>query len=144
MPADNKPLPLVFDAPRRAMPPRHLADMSLEQSRDVVTELGLPAFRAKQIANQYYGRLVGDPATMTDLPAGARGGVAEALFPRLLEPLRQIACDAGDTRKTLWRLHDGSTVESVLMVIRTATRCASPLRRGAVWPVRSAPPARAD
>lgn len=97
------------------MPPRHLADMSLEQSRDVVTELGLPAFRAKQIANQYYGRLVGDPATMTDLPAGARGGVAEALFPRLLEPLRQIACDAGDTRKTLWRLHDGSTVESVLM-----------------------------
>lgn len=45
------------------------------------------------------------------MPAeGGRGAVS-----RLLEPLRQIACDAGDTRKTLWRLHDGSTVESVLM-----------------------------
>lgn len=144
MPADNKPLPLVFDAPRRAMPPRHLADMSLEQSRDVVTELGLPAFRAKQIANQYYGRLVGDPATMTDLPAGARGGVAEALFPRLLEPLRQIACDAGDTRKPCGACMTVAPSNRCSCVIRTATRCASPLRRDAVWPVRSAPPARAD
>lgn len=74
MSADKGSLPLVFDAPRRAMPPRHLADMTAEQTREAVTALGLPAFRAKQIANQYYGRLVGDPAAMTDLPAGARDG----------------------------------------------------------------------
>ncbi|MGH3952857.1 MAG: 23S rRNA (adenine(2503)-C(2))-methyltransferase RlmN [Mycobacterium sp.] len=115
MSADKGNLPLVFDAPRRAMPPRHLADMTAEQTREAVTALGLPAFRAKQLANQYYGRLVGDPAAMTDLPAGARDGVGAELFPRLLHPLRQVACDSGDTRKTLWRLHDGSTVESVLM-----------------------------
>jgi 23S rRNA (adenine2503-C2)-methyltransferase len=52
---------------------------------------------------------------MTDLPAGVRGQVAEALFPDLLSVVRSIACDAGETRKTLWRAGDGTTFESVLM-----------------------------
>jgi 23S rRNA (adenine2503-C2)-methyltransferase len=52
---------------------------------------------------------------MTDLPAAARGQVAEALFPSLLTATREIACDAGQTRKTLWRAADGTTFESVLM-----------------------------
>src|SRR6266487_3167810 len=30
-------------------------------------------------------------------------------------PVREMSCDGGATRKTLWRLHDGSLVESVLM-----------------------------
>ena len=29
--------------------------------------------------------------------------------------MRELDCDNGTTRKTLWRLHDGSLVESVLM-----------------------------
>jgi 23S rRNA (adenine2503-C2)-methyltransferase len=33
----------------------------------------------------------------------------------LLTPVRSQECDAGATRKTLWRLHDGALVESVLM-----------------------------
>jgi 23S rRNA (adenine2503-C2)-methyltransferase len=37
------------------------------------------------------------------------------LFPTLIDPLRQIECDAGETRKTLWRAADGTTFESVLM-----------------------------
>jgi 23S rRNA (adenine2503-C2)-methyltransferase len=41
--------------------------------------------------------------------------VAEALFPRLLEPVREVECDAGETRKVLWRAVDGTTFESVLM-----------------------------
>ncbi|MFA7514380.1 MAG: 23S rRNA (adenine(2503)-C(2))-methyltransferase RlmN, partial [Mycolicibacterium vanbaalenii] len=55
------PLPLVFDAPRRAMPPRHFADLDESGRAAAVAELGLPAFRAKQLANQYYGRLIADP-----------------------------------------------------------------------------------
>ncbi|HET9564056.1 MAG TPA: 23S rRNA (adenine(2503)-C(2))-methyltransferase RlmN, partial [Mycobacterium sp.] len=46
-------LPLVFDPPRRAMPPRHLADLDEAGRADAVAELGLPAFRGKQLANQY-------------------------------------------------------------------------------------------
>jgi 23S rRNA (adenine2503-C2)-methyltransferase len=109
------PLPLVFDAPRRGMPPRHFADLDEAGRAASVTELGLPAFRAKQLAHQYYGRLIADPQRMTDLPAGVREQVAESLFPTLLTALRQIQCDAGETRKTLWRAGDGTTFESVLM-----------------------------
>ncbi|MGW6334067.1 23S rRNA (adenine(2503)-C(2))-methyltransferase RlmN [Nocardia rhamnosiphila] len=108
-------LPLVFDAPRRGMPPRHLADLDADGRRAAMAELGLPKFRADQIARQYYGRLQADPADMTDLPAAVREKVAEALFPPLLTPIRQIACDAGETRKTLWRAGDGTLLESVLM-----------------------------
>ena len=40
---------------------------------------------------------------MTDLPAGVRDKVADALFPQLITAVRDIECDAGETRKTLWR-----------------------------------------
>ena len=106
---------LVFEAPRRALPPRHLADLDAEGRAAAVAELGLPAFRAKQLAQQYYGRLLADPQQMTDLPAAVRDTVADALFPKLLTVAKQIECDAGETRKTLWRAHDGTTFESVLM-----------------------------
>jgi 23S rRNA (adenine2503-C2)-methyltransferase len=108
-------LPLVFDPPRRAVPPRHLADLDEAGRAAAVAELGLPAFRGKQLANQYYGRLIADPRQMTDLPAAVRDQVAEAMFPKLLDAVREIECDTGETRKMLWRAVDGTTFESVLM-----------------------------
>ncbi len=106
---------LVFEAPRRGLPPRHLADLDAVGRAAVVAELGLPPFRANQLAQQYYARLLADPHQMTDLPAGVRDKVADALFPELITAVRDIECDAGETRKTLWRAHDGTTFESVLM-----------------------------
>jgi 23S rRNA (adenine2503-C2)-methyltransferase len=106
---------LVFEAPRRALPPRHLADLDEAECVEAVAALGLPPFRAKQLAHQYYGRLIADPQQMSDLPAAVRGQVAEALFPNLLTATREITCDAGQTRKTLWRAIDGTSFESVLM-----------------------------
>ncbi|RDH74769.1 dual-specificity RNA methyltransferase RlmN [Mycolicibacterium moriokaense] len=108
-------LPLVFDPPRRAMPPRHFADLDDAARAEAVAGLGLPAFRAKQLANHYFGRLTADPHEMTDLPAAVRDQVAEALFPRLLDAVDEIECDAGETRKMLWRAVDATTFESVLM-----------------------------
>src|SRR5881409_3245924 len=107
-------LPLVFDAPRRGKPPRHLADLSRDEARAAVTELGQPAFRADQLARHFY-RGVTDPAQMTDLPSAARETLSAALLPGLLTPVRHLSADGGRTRKTLWRLHDGALVESVLM-----------------------------
>jgi len=52
---------------------------------------------------------------MTDLPAGLRESLAAALLPTLLTATRELTCDQGLTRKTLWRAPDGSLVESVLM-----------------------------
>jgi len=108
-------LPLVFDAPRRAMPPRHLADMSATERAQAVADLGEKPFRAKQLSNHYFSRLTVDPAEMTDIPAAARERLVGQLMPSLLTEVRKLSCDDGTTRKTLWRAHDGTLLESVLM-----------------------------
>lgn len=108
-------LPLVFDAPRRGKPPRHLADLTPEQRRDAVVELGQPGFRADQLSRHYFDRLVDDPAEMTDLPSESRQELVAELLPPLLSEVRHITCDDGATRKSVWRLFDGALVESVLM-----------------------------
>jgi len=97
------------------MPPRHLADLDLPARRALVTELGETAFRANQISSHYFGRFARNVEEMTDLPAGSRERLGESLLPALLRPVREQVCDDGATRKTVWRLHDGSLVESVLM-----------------------------
>lgn len=110
-----EPVKLQFAAPKRGMPPVHFADLSADKRISEVEQLGLPKFRADQIARQYYGRLQGNPLDMTDLPEGKRQAVKDALFPDLMVPLRNMEADDGETRKTLWRLHDGTLLESVLM-----------------------------
>ena len=111
-----KPLPLVFDEPRgRRKPPRHLADLSMDERLAMATELGQPAFRAKQLSSHYFARLVDDAEQMTDLPSGQRENLVSEFLPSLMTPLRTLEADRGTTRKTLWRLFDGALVESVLM-----------------------------
>jgi 23S rRNA (adenine2503-C2)-methyltransferase len=107
----------VLGAPgrRAGSPPRHLADLDLAGRRAAVAELGEREFRAGQLSTHYFGRLERDPGAMTDLPAASRERLGEALLPRLLRPVKQLRCDGGTTHKTLWRLHDGALVESVLM-----------------------------
>ncbi|MGH8879284.1 MAG: 23S rRNA (adenine(2503)-C(2))-methyltransferase RlmN [Stackebrandtia sp.] len=108
---------LTLTPPRatRSLPPRHLADLTMEERREAVRALDEPAFRAKQLSQQYFGRRETQVSAMTDLPLAARDKIAEALFPTLLTSIKDTECDDGATRKTLWRLHDGSLVESVLM-----------------------------
>jgi len=106
---------LQFAAPRRAKPPRHLADLAPAERRAVLAELGEPAYRAEQLSRAYFDRLIDDPAELTDLPAATRASLAESLLPQLLTPVRHLATDEGTTRKTLWRAFDGTLVESVLM-----------------------------
>ena len=101
--------------PKRGMPPKHFADLSKQERIDALKDLGLPKFRADQIARHYYGKFEADPLTMTDLPEAQRQTVKDALFPTLLHPVRTWETDEGDTTKTLWRLHDGIPLESVLM-----------------------------
>jgi 23S rRNA (adenine2503-C2)-methyltransferase len=114
--SESKPLPLVFNEPRgRRKPPRHLADLAPEERKALAVELGLPGFRAKQLATHYFARLVDDPAEMTDLPAGQRDQLVAELLPPLMTALRTMEADRGTTRKTLWKLFDGALVESVLM-----------------------------
>ena len=81
----------------------------------MVAGLGQPPFRASQLSRHFFGRYTDQPDEMTDLPLASRDPLAQALLPRLLTAERELSCDAGTTRKTLWRAFDGALVESVLM-----------------------------
>jgi len=96
-------------------PKRHLSDLDVAGRRAAVAELRQPGYRADQLSRHYFGRLTDSPEDMTDLPAGVRRELASALLPELLTVTRELTCDQGLTRKTLWRAPDGSLVESVLM-----------------------------
>jgi len=111
---EGRPL-LQFASPKVTQPPRHLADLTLEERQHAITELGLPAFRAKQLSTHYFTHYSSDTATMTDLPADARELLGKELFPTLLTEVKRLQTDNGDTIKFLWRLFDGALVESVLM-----------------------------
>ena len=89
--------------------------MALAERRAVVAGLGEPPFRAVQLSRHFFGRFTQRPEEMTDLPRASRDALAQALLPPLLTPERELSCDGGATRKTLWRLADGALVESVLM-----------------------------
>lgn len=106
---------LTFEAPRRGKPPVHLMDLDRVGRREAITGLGLPGFRADQVSRQWLSRLSDDPSEWTDLPTDVRDAIAAALLPPLLTPVRSIDCDEGTTVKSVWRLHDGALVESVLM-----------------------------
>ncbi len=107
---------LVFDEPiQRKKAPIHLADMSKEERKAKCEELGIPTFRANQVAVHYFTHMESDPEKWSDIPADLRSKLAEAFTPKLIELVRSLSTDNGTTRKDLWRLHDGTLVESVLM-----------------------------
>ena len=107
---------LIFDEPvQRKKVPKHLADYAPSERREVAQSLGLPAFRATQVATHYFSHLSDDPQTWSDIPADVRQSIADQLTPKLIELVRSVTCDEGMTRKDLWKLHDGVLVESVLM-----------------------------
>ncbi|TYB43348.1 23S rRNA (adenine(2503)-C(2))-methyltransferase RlmN [Actinomadura chibensis] len=126
-PAPKKtPAKLVFAAPRRGKPPRHLADLTAAERREAVAELGEKPFRADQLSRHYFARLVDDPAQMTDLPAAVRERLVSELLPSLLTPVRELTCDGGTTLKSVWKAFDGVLFESVLMRYPDrATMCVS-------------------
>jgi 23S rRNA (adenine2503-C2)-methyltransferase len=112
----NEELKLIFDEPvQKKKAPKHIADFSPEDRKNFAKELGFQPFRAAQVATHYFSHLNNDPSTWTDIPADQRQSIADALTPKLMELVTTRTTDGGMTRKDLWKLHDGTLVESVLM-----------------------------
>ena len=117
---------MTFSAPGNPMPPTHLADLDMAGRQEAVKALGQPAFRAKQLSTHYFSHFTTDPESMSDLPKASRGELVGAMLPPLLTSVRDLVADEGRTIKSVWRLHDGALVESVLMRYpRRVTMCIS-------------------
>ena len=111
----GRAVPLVLAAPRRGKPPQHWTDLDASGRLAAVAELGLPRYRAEQLSRHLFERLAERPEQWTDIPVQQRALLADRFVPILLTLVRRQEADAGTTVKFLWRLHDGSLVESVLM-----------------------------
>ena len=95
-------------------------------SRDELSSLlaGEPTYRRDQVWRALWER--GQwPTEMSELPKDLRNELAERVQPALQEVTRSESTDGGTT-KWLWRLADGSLIETVLMLYpRRATVCVS-------------------
>jgi 23S rRNA (adenine2503-C2)-methyltransferase len=88
-------------------------DASRAEIEQLVASWGEPAYRARQLWDGMHARLRA-PEELTELPKALRERAAQALPPALVVEVERVS-DGGDTVKWLWRLHDGATVETVLM-----------------------------
>ncbi|MFZ5775650.1 MAG: 23S rRNA (adenine(2503)-C(2))-methyltransferase RlmN [Thermodesulfobacteriota bacterium] len=91
-----------------------LKDLSLDQLRDWVLALGLPAFRAQQIFAWLYRPGIIDFSQMTDISKEVRGLLAEkSVISHLAIAVEERSQDG--SIKYGFRLDDGAMIESVLI-----------------------------
>jgi 23S rRNA (adenine2503-C2)-methyltransferase len=92
-----------------------LYDLRYGELESLLASWGEPRFRASQIWGWLYRSLVDDFEAMSNLPAALRERLAAETDLALLTPLAEQESATGQTRKVLFRLRDGNTIESVLM-----------------------------
>ncbi|MCI8645662.1 MAG: 23S rRNA (adenine(2503)-C(2))-methyltransferase RlmN [Firmicutes bacterium] len=92
----------------------NLLDLTLKQMQEVLSEMGEPSFRGKQIFSWLYkGAASFDE--MTNLSKPLREKLNQKACIELPEILRVQKSAKDETRKYLLRLSDGNTIESVFM-----------------------------
>ena len=93
-----------------------MADSLYTPDRDELATLldGEPRYRIDQVWQGLYEHLL-EPADLTNVPKALRQRIGDAL-PVALTEVTARTSDRGDTVKYLWRLVDGSPVETVLMI----------------------------
>ncbi|MFZ1043821.1 MAG: 23S rRNA (adenine(2503)-C(2))-methyltransferase RlmN [Anaerolineales bacterium] len=97
------------------MPKQPIYDLDLNSITDLMTSWGEPAYRTKQIWQGLYQHFYGSPAQFPNIPKLLRQKLANELEFTVLEPVRFLNSSDKQTRKTLFKLHDGHFIEAVLM-----------------------------
>ncbi|HKL21163.1 MAG TPA: 23S rRNA (adenine(2503)-C(2))-methyltransferase RlmN, partial [Tichowtungia sp.] len=77
-------------------------------------EHGQPAFRAKQVYDWLYGKLVSSFDEMKNLPADLRELLSEHFSFQTLEKL-EVSGEPGETQKLLFKLSDSEMIETVII-----------------------------
>lgn len=81
---------------------------------EIVLKMGLPRYRTDQLVNWIYAKWVADWDVMTNLSKELRAQLAQTFLHQILIP-QEILVSRDGTRKFLFRLKDGFTIESVLI-----------------------------
>jgi len=92
-----------------------LLDISLEHLTQRLETWGEPQFRAQQIWQAIYHDLATSPDEITTLPKVLREKLKAEFTLGSLSPAAEARSSDGQTRKLLFRLPDGKSIEAVLM-----------------------------
>jgi 23S rRNA (adenine2503-C2)-methyltransferase len=92
-----------------------LLELDEAQLVSLLASWGYPAYRARQLERWIYSRLEDDIGSMTDLPRSLRRQLMQKSVVTTLCPIDESTSPSGLAHKMLFRLHDGETIESVLM-----------------------------
>lgn len=90
-------------------------ELSWEEWVDTLEKMGEPRFRAEQICRWIWKRRVRSVVEMTDVSKGLRDRLATEVDFSLPEMVREERSKIDGTRKFLWKMSDGCTVESALL-----------------------------
>lgn len=90
-------------------------DLSFADLQTQLTQMGEPAFRAKQIWQAIYHDLAANPDEITTLPKALRQKLSESFSFTSLEPAKKLASSDNQTIKALFKLKDQRAIEAVLM-----------------------------
>ena len=94
--------------------PEDIRSLTEEQLHQRLTDMGYPAFRAKQVA-QWLDNGCVSFEEMSNLPLAMRERLAQEFIIPHVTVLRRLESQLDETVKYLFGLSDGETVESVLM-----------------------------
>ncbi|NPA89925.1 MAG: 23S rRNA (adenine(2503)-C(2))-methyltransferase RlmN [Chloroflexi bacterium] len=101
-------------------------DLSYQELEETLKAWGQPRYRARQVWEWLYVSLVDDFQAMTNLPKALRGQLAESFTLMPLNLVTEAVSSNRWTRKALFALPDGETVETVLMLYeKRRTLCIS-------------------
>lgn len=103
--------------------PINLYDLTFAQLETLLTEQGLPRFRAKQIWEWVYDKKVTDFQDMTNLPQAMRDQLSATMTLGNMRLVTERKALDG-TIKRLYQLPDGQFIESVLMQYDDGRRTA--------------------
>ncbi len=100
--------------------------ITIEDLKRALTDWGEAEYRARQILDWVYRKPVTQFSAMTNLPPALRERLENEFIFQSVEPIEEIRSRRENAVKTLFRLHDGQTIESVLMLYnKRRTVCVS-------------------
>ncbi|MFU8773126.1 MAG: 23S rRNA (adenine(2503)-C(2))-methyltransferase RlmN [Anaerolineales bacterium] len=101
-------------------------DIDLDKLNGTLDSWGEPNFRAKQVWQGIYKQLKATPEEIQNIPKPLRTKLLEEFSFSYLKPEITLSSKDGETTKTLFRLPDNQSIETVLMsYTRRQTLCIS-------------------
>lgn len=109
----HRPAPDSDPYNSKRMKRTQLKSLSRGELEAFVTSIGEKPFRAAQLWSWMYQKNIADFEHMTDLAKPLRARLKQLAAAARLDPMRITRSETTGTRKFLWRLEDGQSIESV-------------------------------